>query len=199
MAAAAAVVYFVALATGVEALRLLVKPIPAAALAVWAHRGRAPGSRLIALGLALSAVADAVIEASFLAGLTVFLLAHLVYLVGFLADCRAPAIPRALPFALYGFGMYAVIGPGLGSLRVPVAVYMTVICAMVWRAAARVAQAGRPTFGEVAGFLGAVLFAISDSIIAWNRFVWPLAWAPPAIITLYWLGQTGIAASARRP
>jgi alkenylglycerophosphocholine hydrolase len=193
------ILYFVALAAGSEGLRLVVKPVPAAALAVWALRGQAPGSRLIAVGLGLSAVADAVIEASFLAGLAVFLLAHLAYLAGFLADCRELAVPRALPFALYGFGMYAVVGPGLGALRVPVAVYMIVICAMVWRAAARVGHAGRPTFGEWAGLAGAALFAISDSIIAWNRFVWPLAWAPPAIILLYWLGQTGIAASARRP
>jgi alkenylglycerophosphocholine/alkenylglycerophosphoethanolamine hydrolase len=199
LAGAAVAVYLLAAVAHLEVLRLLVKPVPAAGLALWVYRG-APGSfaRRIALGLALSAVADAVIEASFLAGLAIFLLAHLAYLAGFLTDCRAPAVPRALPLALYGVGMFAVISPGLGSLRMPVLVYMVVITAMVWRAAARVGQAGPPSRGEWAGFLGAAVFAASDSLIAWNRFVAPFSWAPYAIILLYWMGQAGIAASARQ-
>ena len=199
LAGGAVVVYLLALAAHLELLSLLVKPLPAAGLALWAlHGAPAPLARRIALGLGLSAVADALIEQSFLAGLVVFLLAHLAYLAGFLSDCRAGAVPRALPVVMFGLGMFALIGPGLGGLRIPVAVYMSVICGMVWRAAARVGRQGRPTAGEWSGFAGAVLFAASDTLIAWNRFVAPLSWAPPAIILLYWAGQAGIATAARR-
>ena len=200
LAGVAAGVHLLAWLAGLPPLRLASKPIPAAALAMWVYRGSTlPRARFIAAGLALSAVADAAIEASFLAGLGFFLLAHLAYLAGFLADTRALALPRALPAAIYGLGVQGILAPSLGTLRVPVTAYVGVICAMVWRAAARVGQRGRPTRGEWAGLLGAVLFAASDSLIACNRFVTPLAWAPPAIILLYWAGQAGIAVSGRHP
>jgi uncharacterized membrane protein YhhN len=200
LAAVAAGVFLLSGPAGLPALRLASKPVPAAALAVWVYRGSAlPRARLIAAGLALSAVADAAIEASFLAGLAFFLLAHLAYIAGFLRDTRALALPRALPPALYGLGMQGILAPSLGPLRLPVTVYVGVICAMVWRAGACVGRQGRATAGEWAGLLGAILFAASDSLIAWNRFVTPLAWAPAAIILLYWAGQAGIAAAGRRP
>jgi alkenylglycerophosphocholine hydrolase len=200
LAAAGLAAYALAAALGPPALRVAVKPLPAAALALWARAG-ADGTRgrRLAFGLGLCAVADLAIEASFTAGLGVFLLAHLAYLSGFLADCRTPALPRALPAALYGLGFYGMLAPTLGPLRWPVAAYSLVLCAMVWRAAARVGRQGRATLGELAGLVGAVLFAASDSVIAWNRFGSPLSWAPLAIMPLYWAGQAGIAWSARRP
>lgn len=200
LAAAGLVAYGIALAAGLPALRVASKPVPVVALALWVQAGATDArGRRLALGLALCAVADLAIEASFAAGLGLFLLAHLAYVAGFLADCRAPAVPRALPAALYGLGFYGILAPSLGPLRWPVAAYSLVLCAMVWRAAARVGQKGPPTLGEVAGLLGAVLFAASDSLIAWNRFGAPLAWAPSAIMPLYWAGQAGIAWSGRRP
>jgi uncharacterized membrane protein YhhN len=50
--------------------------------------------------------------------------------------------------------------------------------------------------------VGAILFGLSDTLIAIERFRTPLPGAPFAIIVLYWAGQAGIAASApcaRRP
>ena len=44
------------------------------------------------------------------------------------------------------------------------------------------------TASPVAG-AGAVLFMGSDALIAWNRFLRPLAWAPWAIIVTYHLAQ----------
>jgi uncharacterized membrane protein YhhN len=49
----------------------------------------------------------------------------------------------------------------------------------------------------VAG-VGAVLFVGSDSMIAWDRFVRPFAWAPLAIMVTYQLGQAGLVASLLR-
>jgi alkenylglycerophosphocholine/alkenylglycerophosphoethanolamine hydrolase len=45
--------------------------------------------------------------------------------------------------------------------------------------------------------VGAVLFGLSDTLIAIDRFHAPFPGARYAIILLYWAGQAGIAASAR--
>jgi uncharacterized membrane protein YhhN len=51
--------------------------------------------------------------------------------------------------------------------------------------------------GEWLAVVGALLFFASDSLIAWNRFVVPLPWAPTAIIVTYHLGQWGLATALR--
>jgi len=67
---------------------------------------------------------------------------------------------------------------------------------MVWRAAARVGQCGAPRPGEWAALAGAILFALSDTLIALDRFHTRIPGASFAIILLYWAGQAGIAMSA---
>ena len=68
----------------------------------------------------------------------------------------------------------------------PVIAYMAAIAAMVTVAAAT---------GNVLATVGAGLFMFSDSLIAINRFVKPMTWAPMAIIVTYHLGQAGLVAS----
>ena len=179
-------------------LWLAFKPLPVLGLGVWvlgaprsAYRNR------VAAGLMLSLVGDVLIEASFVAGLAAFLLAHVAYIAAFLADTKRPRLLRALPIAAYGAGMTAFLWPRLGGMRAPVAIYVIAICTMVWRAAARVGHAGAPRRGEWAGLAGAVLFALSDTLIALDRFHAPIAGVRVPIILLYWAGQLGIAASAR--
>ena len=65
-------------------------------------------------------------------------------------------------------------------MRGPVSAYMLVIAAMVASAVAS---------GNVVAAVGAVAFAGSDSLIAWNRFVRPLAGAGVVIMVTYHLGQ----------
>jgi len=179
-------------------LWLAVKPLPVFALTLWvlAAPRRVYRNRLAA-GLALSLASDDLIEISFVAGLAAFLLAHVAYISAFLADERRPRPLRALPIAAYGLGMTAFLWPGLGGMRGPVVAYVVAICTMVWRAAARVGRSGAPSAGEWAGLTGAVLFALSDTLIALDRFHTPVPGARLAIILLYWAGQLGIAASAR--
>ena len=68
----------------------------------------------------------------------------------------------------------------------PVVAYMVVISTMVVLATAT---------GVVLAGVGAVLFFVSDYLIARDRFVRPLPWAPPAIMVLYHLGQAGLVLS----
>ena len=148
------------MAAVIPALCLAVKPFPALALAAWvALRCPRPLGRLTAAGLVFSAVGDVVLETGlFLPGLLAFLAAHLAYVAAFLAAERRPALGRALPFLAWGLGAFAILRPGLGPMAVPVAVYVAVICTMMWRAAARVGSPGTPALAATLGLAGAVAF-----------------------------------------
>jgi uncharacterized membrane protein YhhN len=198
-AGAAAAGGLLAEAAGWEAARLLLKPLPAACLAAWVAARAGRRSLAVAAGLALSAVADAAIEAAFLAGLALFLIVHLAYAAAFSADARVLRPWRALPVAACFAAALAPLWAGLGPLRGPVVAYAVALGAMVWRAAARVGHGGRATPGHWAGFAGAMLFALSDALLALERFGPPAPLAGALVLPLYWAGQLGIAVSAVEP
>lgn len=177
-------------------LWLCAKPMPAAALAglVW-WRERTPYSRRLALGLALSAVGDVLMElpGGFLFGLGVFLGAHLAYTAAFVAESRRLALARAVPFVAFAGAGWLALRSGVGALADPVALYVTAIAAMMWRAAACVGAPPRPRNARLMALGGAILFAVSDLLIGLDRFRAPIPHGKTAILTLYWLGQLGIA------
>lgn len=197
---AAAAAFLAGLAADWPVARLVAKPVPVLCLAAWvATRGRGPAGRSLRLGLLLSALGDWLLEYGpryFLAGLLAFLAAHLAYLTGFLLETRRPALARAVPFALWSVLGYFAMRPGLGSLALPVVVYLVAVSAMMWRAAAAVGRDGAARAHEWMGLGGAVLFGLSDTLIGLDRFRTPLEGARMPIILLYWAGQLGIAASA---
>jgi len=179
-------------------LWLVVKPVPVLGLVLWvlgapksAYRNR------LAAGLGLSAAGDILIERSFVAGLAAFLLAHIAYIAAFLADTKRPHLLRAVPIAVYGVAVTAFLWAGLGDLRPAVMAYVIAICTMVWRAAARVGDSGVPRAGAWAAVAGAILFALSDTLIAFDRFHDRIPGVALPIILLYWAGQAGIAWSGR--
>jgi uncharacterized membrane protein YhhN len=191
---ASVLAFAAATALGPPALALLAKPLPVLVLAqsVFAH-ARGPLRRGFAIGLLASAVGDLLLGLDlFLPGLVAFLGAHLAYTVGFVADTRVLSPSRAFPFALWGGLLLGRLWPGLGGLALPVAFYVVAICAMMWRAAARVG--GRP--GAVWGLAGAVSFGLSDSLIAWDRFLTTIPGVAVPVMLFYWLGQAGLARTA---
>lgn len=144
--------------------------------------------------LALSLLGDVLLMLPgdrFVAGLAAFLVAHLCYIVGFflpgssasgLVVAAAAVIVLVTPVArriLQSLRTHT-------RLRGPVALYIAVIGVMVASALA----SGIPLAGA-----GGVLFALSDSLIAWDRFVRPLRAGPVAIMVTYHLGQAGLVLS----
>ena len=198
----AATGFFAGLVLDLHWLRLVTKPIPVLCLMIWLRftaRGRY--ATLLLAGLAFSLLGDVVLEASdslFVPGLLAFLVAHLWYIAAFLSATRRLALLRALPFAAWGVGAYLTLQPNLGGMAAPVGAYVVVICSMMWRASARVGEGGAARSDQWAALIGAILFALSDTLIALNRFNAPIAGARYAIIGLYWLGQSGLSLSARR-
>lgn len=154
----------------------------------------------VLIGLILSLGGDVALmfpsSKAFLAGLVLFLLAHVVYAVGFtLFNGFYPAdLVVGLALLVVGAGVYAYLWPGLGRMKWAVAIYVVVICVMVSRAASTFFGA---TFTWLQAFLltaGAVLFWISDLLLAVNRFRRPFRYHRLSL-AFYYGGQLLIALS----
>lgn len=200
LAAAGAFLYGVA--TDLYWLRMLAKPVPVLAM-VLVVLLRTPDryGRRIAAGLLLCLAGDVLLEAgdaTFLAGVGAFLLGHLAYVAAFTTRSSALRPWSSLPFAAWGLGAFLVLLPDLQEvgMSLPVGVYIIVICIMMWRAFACLPARERASFAISAGALGAILFGVSDTLIALDRFHSPISGVRYPIILLYWLGQLGITASA---
>jgi alkenylglycerophosphocholine/alkenylglycerophosphoethanolamine hydrolase len=76
--------------------------------------------------------------------------------------------------------------------------YVVVISAMLWRAAAQIGEDRTGNLRPILAIVGASMFAISDVMVAWHRFVDPEAALKLPLMLLYWAGQLGITASSRR-
>lgn len=185
-------------------LRMLTKPLPVLAMAAWVTTTCQDGyARRVTAGLLLCASGDVLLEASdatFLPGVGAFLLGHLFYTAAFWGDSRVLRPWRALPFVAWGVAAFVVVLPGLrdAGMTLPVALYISVICTMMWRAVARWHPGEGLREDILAAAVGAILFGLSDTLIALDRFQAPLAGVRYSIILLYWLGQLGIAASVKR-
>jgi uncharacterized membrane protein YhhN len=180
----------------------VLKPLPILLLAVLVARGDGgPGgwyAPLVAAGLCWSMAGDVflVFPSRFVPGLASFLVAHGCYVAAFapLGRWDAGAWLAAIPFAV-GAGLYVrVLWPHLGAIRPAVVVYATVIAAMAWRAAAAAAVVPAP--GTAAALAGALLFMVSDGILAYDRFVRSFPAAAGLVMTTYYVAQTLIAVSA---
>ena len=195
-----AALFFAGLFSASGWLQLATKAIPVLVLAAWLRPWNTRDTRLIAIGLLLSAIGDLCLQISpslFIAGLFAFLGAHLAYLLAFLGRTRAGAARFALPIIVFGLSTYLWLSPLLGAMRGPVFAYIVVICAMLWRAWAQVGDSRLPRTAAWSAALGATSFAISDTLVAYNRFVEPVLALQVLLMLLYWAGQWGIARSAR--
>ncbi len=172
-------------------LEYVAKPGALLALLAWAATG-AHASTALLLALAFSLAGDVFLMLpanAFLAGLSAFLVAHLCYVAVFVAPLGARLAWLAVVVVVSApVGLRVVRAVHEPPLRVGVGLYMLAISLMVGSALAS---------GVGVAACGAVLFLVSDSLIAWNRFVGRLSWAPAAIMVTYHLGQLGLVAGLR--
>lgn len=154
---------------------------------------------LLGMALSISAVGDFCLgmsrlggfgpEQLFLAGLSAFLFAHILYIALFRKFLSfrlpAPASFRLLGVLLILVCLGKVLGTiysALGPLRIPVVVYAAVIATM--GICAMLAKISTP----LAAF-GALLFIASDSMIAIGKFAVPFPASVPLIWITYYLAQ----------
>lgn len=135
-------------------------------------------------------------EMYFIIGLGAFLVTHVMLILAFKQFRSENAgnplrgvqsIRMAFPILLAGTGLIIVLYPALGALKFPVVVYAIVLMIMVLNALYRY---GRTNFRSmITTFAGALLFMMSDSILAINKFLMPIGNAGLWIMLTYCLGQ----------
>ena len=123
----------------------------------------------------------------FILGLSSFLLAHIAYILIFYsfrgAVSKTMILIISLLFVSYSFALSYLLWHGLGDMKFPVIIYSLVL-----------------TFMGIVGVIknlkvnnviviGVVLFIISDSLLAYTKFVDPIVSGKFLIMTTYILAQ----------
>ncbi|HYF32649.1 MAG TPA: lysoplasmalogenase [Chitinophagaceae bacterium] len=139
----------------------------------------------------------------FMLGLGCFLIAHLFYIIAFMRvrGGAKPQWPWIAGTLLYVGILLYVLLPYLGALMIPVIVYAGVLGTMLLAA---VHAFPRPYAKPgIICLAGALLFVLSDSILAINKFYMGFPWAGLAIMLTYALAQymlvRGMAANYSNP
>lgn len=175
----------------------ILKTIPVAAMALVAKDAVAPVALIAAL--ALSALGDFLLahkgDKPFLAGLAAFLAAHIAYIWLFLGGAGAGAfvmpveawkLVGAIVILVHAANMARLLIPAVDrDMRMPVSAYVLAITLMGISGAFHATP-------QV--FTGVVLFIVSDTFLATDRFLVPAGsghktWLAPAIWITYIAGQ----------
>lgn len=175
-----------------------VKALGVGALAVLAFlRLQSLDGRILGFSLVFSTLGDIFlnthIENAFVFGLGSFLIAHLIYVGLFVRHFPKPLAPGGAKLGLIGIlilysaSMAVWLWPDLGDLSIPVILYLSAITAMGITSI----LAGFKTWWIAAG---AILFIISDSMIALGRFKSPVPYDSYLVWGTYYAGQYFIAA-----
>ena len=187
----------IGIAADMPMLHFITKPllIPVLVLLVVFTKTVAPRQSLLITGLVFSWLGDMFLlfeyrnTLFFIFGLLCFLTTHVFYITWFL-KIKSPGISLLkkqplLFIAVVGYGITLVwfLYPHLGDLKIPVMVYATVICTMLLCSLHIFLKVNKPA--NVLYLLGAVLFVLSDSLLAINKFYQPFAFAGVLIMLTY--------------
>jgi uncharacterized membrane protein YhhN len=133
-------------------------------------------------------------EKWFRAGLVSFLAAHIFYILAFRPGPGEPVSTAVLlPFVIYGLLVFLTLAPSVGALKLPILFYTGAITVMAWLAANRFIELGGRK--SLLAFSGAILFLVSDSVLAYDRFGRKFAPAQVIVLATYFPAQILIALS----
>ncbi len=152
---------------------------------------------LVFVGLIFSFVGDVFLvepEKHFIYGLAFFLVAQILYAVAFGFSAQGKFAPLALFAYAFGIAMPMLIFRGVQKeLKIPVAIYAFAIATMLFLAWNF--WLTQQTSNAVLALLGAILFAISDSLLALDKFRMAIPYAKVPVLITYFLAQWLIARS----
>jgi len=168
---------------GFDECRFVSKPLLMILLLAYYVFAAKPMNRMIVIALLLSLAGDVLLmwDDYFIPGLISFLTAHVFYIFAFrqLIDLESETgligvqrVRFAFPIVLSGTGLVVILYPVLNDLKIPVMIYALVIVVMALNALFRFGRTTQASFALTFG--GAVLFMISDSLLAVNKFLSPL-------------------------
>jgi len=162
-------------------------------LAIAAPPSRPPRYRWsIIIGLIFSMAGDTFLMLPrdyFIQGLASFLLAQCIYLFAFTTDSRFASKP--LPFFIFGaVGMIVVLSIWSGippALRLPVLIYAGMLLTMASQAVSRALHLKTPL--AYAAAIGAILFILSDSLLALRKFGYTIPYSRLLVLGPYFAAQ----------
>ncbi|NQD36457.1 lysoplasmalogenase [Permianibacter sp. IMCC34836] len=189
LAAVCAVLATLAGQSGQRVAYVVSKPLPLLLLIVAVATTPAfPGREWLLLALALAWLGDVALllpARFFLLGLLAFLLAHLAMMQALLsAGATLTVLAAVLALAVAAL-MSRVLWPRQRLLRVAVTGYCLVLALMV-ALAAGLALSSMSWLGLLPA---ALLFALSDGLLGWNKFRQPLRYAQLLVLSSYFLAQ----------
>lgn len=132
----------------------------------------------------------------FMLGLGSFLLAHIFYILYFRGIRKMQANPPKLQFlvvllaGIYIVTLLRTLYPGLGDLKIPVILYAVVLGGMLISAFQAFPRPASPE-ARIA-MAGAILFIVSDSLLAINRFYASIPQAGLLIMLSYGMAQAAL-------
>ncbi len=153
---------------------------------------------LMITGLFFSWAGDVFLELSknndklFIVGLACFLLAHIMYLTAFFLTPGHNSVLNnrfylLIPVLIYGIILVSYLYADLDGMRLPVILYTIVILSMMAGALNRIDKVKKFSFYMV--LAGAIFFVISDSVIAFNKFVRQFDSSGIVIMSTYIIAQ----------
>jgi uncharacterized membrane protein YhhN len=178
-------------------LKVLIIPILILLLLV---NQEAQGNKLqkfILAGLFFSWAGDVLLEVPgefldlFVPGLLSFMVAQTMYLTAFFTTPGPNILKKkpllAAPAIMYGAVFVYFLSPGLGAMKIPVLIYAAVILTMLCGAVNRYEKVNRVSFWLV--LTGAILFVLSDSGIAFSKFIRNFECSSLFIMSTYAIAQ----------
>ncbi|MES1214662.1 MAG: lysoplasmalogenase [Bacteroidota bacterium] len=195
------VVHIAGIYIGDDSIELFTKPLLVVLLIgyfFWSTKSVSSGLKIWMAGaLILSLTGDVLLmfvssnAAFFLAGLAAFLTAHLFYIFFFHAIRIHEKIKGKLFLLLlvfiYYVGLMSILTPWLGSYKLPVRIYSVVICFMLMLSMHMLYIKNKKAGWKM--FAGALLFVISDSVLAVNKFYISFIEADIIIMFTYGIAQ----------
>ena len=165
----------------------LLKPLP---ILIMAHLSffflKGADKYLMTAAFLFCAVGDILLDLSradyFVIALVSFLIAHILYSVVFFKDFKFQKKRLVIVGALIIYVTLIFYLSKLGALLIPVLIYIIVITIMGIFAT----FSDRPVNGVL---LGALLFVLSDSLIAVNKFIHPLPYSAIINMSIYYWAQ----------
>ncbi len=196
-----ALVNVIAFAAHLPLLNFIAKPLLMPVLILWVtfNYNNLPRQRLLLTALFFSWIGDMLLlfemraDIFFILGLSCFLIAHIFYTVYFLKiPTTNISLLKKQPWLIvvvigYAIGLVWILLPHLGDLKIPVIVYATAISCMLLSCLHIFLKVNKPANNFY--LLGAVVFVISDSLLALDKFYLPFASAGIFIMLSYCAAQ----------